>query len=108
MFLSFLHRKTYQRANEVLDYFNELHPKSEEHYRTQQALEGVPIIGSWYGNYMRSRAQAEIQKQNMERLGITWKDIKSPWGASLTSANVNGSIVNGASIVSSNLKRLYR
>lgn len=90
------------------DYWFDIHPRTETQYRRQQFISGIPIIGSWYGNYMRQKSDAELQKENMERLGITWSEIKRPWSAGMTSANVNASYSSGANIVSSNIKRLYR
>lgn len=90
------------------DYWFDIHPRSETQYRRQQAIAGIPIIGDWYSQHMRAKSDAELQKENMERLGIHFDDIKRPWSASLMSPNVNASYVRGADIVSKNLNRLYK
>lgn len=86
------------------NWFTDLHPKTKQQYDHQRFLGG---LWGGYANWMRGRAQDEINNQTMGDLGIDWSHIKSPWASNLAGANSSSALGGLARGVSSNVTRLY-
>lgn len=74
------------------------YPTSEDQYRQQSFLAGLPIIGSYYS----SRDNTQYLSDYMRNTGLDWSDLKYPsrtvgWG---NSGQIN--------FLSSNVKKLYK
>lgn len=86
------------------NFFTDLHPKTKQQYDYQRGLGG---LFPGYAQWMKGRAQDEINNQTMADLGLSWNDIKSPWASSLAGGSGSSALGNITRSMSSNVTRLY-
>lgn len=94
------------RRKAVLDYFTDIHPKTQEQFRHQQFFAGWnPLYSGW----MQSRSQDERNSNTLQQYGITWSDIRYPWLMGLSTGNTANSLGSVSNwMYSKNVGLLYR
>lgn len=71
----------------LYDRWSNIHPTTQEQWNEQKFIEGLPIVGGWYGDWMRSKSYNERNAYLRDRYGITDTSPQYPWLSDYGSSN---------------------
>lgn len=89
------------------NYWADNHPKSKTQYDRQQFIKRIPIIGSFYSDWLTSKDSAEKNQKLMDLYGLDFGDIDYPHSSALLNSDPNRAVANATWQFSKNLTRLY-
>lgn len=90
------------------NYWLDNHPKTKTQYDRQNWLKRVPVIGSWYKDYLEGKDLEEKNAKIMDMYNVEFGDIDYPHSSSLLSNPSMDTVASSAWEFSRNMKRLYR